>query len=121
MVYIGLLLLCGGLVTALLFGMDYDKELPRFITRVFLGVALVGLILCALGPYNTSCLPVYRYQIKAHYVNGDEKIFEIESTEDPYIDVRRGAYYLECGDETIIGVVTFEVISKNKISDNNLR
>lgn len=116
MIFIGMFLLVGGLFSALLFNIHagWGDKTAAMIRNVFTVFTVVGLLLMIIGAWVAHKMPVYEYEVKAHYVDGHTKTMCFKGKYDPKITGNRGVYFLKYGGYYEIGVVRFDIISKHE-------
>lgn len=76
-------------------------------------LTLVGIFLSASMKHE-----FHNVTIKAHYINGDVVTMRLDTIPIDYPEVfcHRGAYWLETGRSSYIGVVRFEIIDEEKFT-----
>ena len=115
---LGILMIIGGLFGAALFSINvhYGSKPAIYIVCSFIAIAIIGIVLFFYGEYRYKQAPLYEYQIQLHYIDGGTKTLRIETKQYPRINASRGTYWFECGNVCEIGVVRFDILSKNIIN-----
>lgn len=117
---LGLFIIVGGALGALLFNIDArcGDKWAATIRNVFIAIAIVGVIMFIVGIYRFGRMPLYEYKIKAHYIDGGTRTLMFESRCDPKIEACRGTYWLKYAGYNELGVVRFEIINKIEKKDD---
>lgn len=91
-----------------------DKTAAQ-IRNVFVIIGICSIALFAIAINKENERPIYKYRILVHFLDGTQKEYVIASKDTPKVKAYKGTYWLSAGEEFILGVIRYEVLSKEEI------